>query len=63
MPEIEEMNVGDIEQSLQFSNTTTTMGFQQTAYFTMVCNRSLCIEQKMDIAFKSCEASGPKQIM
>lgn len=38
MPEKEEMALGDIEQSLQFSNATATMGFQQTAYFTMVCN-------------------------
>ncbi|XP_073221640.1 sister chromatid cohesion 1 protein 1 [Cicer arietinum] len=35
MPEKEEMALGDIEQSLQFSNATATMGFQQTAYFTM----------------------------
>ncbi|KAJ1426336.1 Rad21/Rec8-like protein, N-terminal [Sesbania bispinosa] len=35
LPENEEINVGDIEQSLQFSNTTTTKGFQHTAYFTM----------------------------
>jgi hypothetical protein len=29
--------VGEIEQSLNYSNAaTTTMGFQQTAYFTMV---------------------------
>ncbi|XP_061351696.1 sister chromatid cohesion 1 protein 1 [Gastrolobium bilobum] len=31
----EEINVGGIEKSLQFSNTATSMGFQHTAYFTM----------------------------
>ncbi|MED6156803.1 synaptotagmin C2 domain protein, Syn1 [Stylosanthes scabra] len=34
LPENEDMNIGDVE-SLQFSNTATTMGFQQTAFFTM----------------------------
>lgn len=36
LPGIREMNVADIEQSLQFSNTGTTTGFQHNAYFTMV---------------------------
>ncbi|KAK7300494.1 hypothetical protein RJT34_11339 [Clitoria ternatea] len=35
LPENYEMNVPDIEQSLQFSNTATTTGFQRNAYFTM----------------------------
>ncbi|WVY89990.1 hypothetical protein V8G54_035504 [Vigna mungo] len=35
LPGIREMNVADIEQSLQFSNTGTTTGFQHNAYFTM----------------------------
>ncbi|RYQ99999.1 hypothetical protein Ahy_B07g088049 [Arachis hypogaea] len=34
LPEIEDMNIADVE-SLQFSNTATTMGFQPAAYFTM----------------------------
>jgi hypothetical protein len=38
LPENEETDVGDIEHSLHFSNTTgsATMGFQKTAYFAMV---------------------------
>ncbi|BAT81091.1 hypothetical protein VIGAN_03074700 [Vigna angularis var. angularis] len=35
LPGIRETNVADIEQSLQFSNTGTTTGFQHNAYFTM----------------------------
>ncbi|KAE7996575.1 hypothetical protein FH972_001286 [Carpinus fangiana] len=35
LPENEETDVGDIEHSLHFSNSTATMGFQQTAYFAM----------------------------
>ncbi|KAJ6909870.1 hypothetical protein NC652_020775 [Populus alba x Populus x berolinensis] len=36
LPENQETDVGEIEQSLNYSNAaTTTMGFQQTAYFTM----------------------------
>ncbi|CAJ1971047.1 unnamed protein product [Sphenostylis stenocarpa] len=35
LPGIGETNVADIEQSLQFSNTGTTTGFQHNAYFTM----------------------------
>uniref|UniRef100_A0A7N2MFG4 Sister chromatid cohesion 1 protein 1 n=1 Tax=Quercus lobata TaxID=97700 RepID=A0A7N2MFG4_QUELO len=33
LPENKETDFGDIEQSLNFSNTTATMGFQQTTYF------------------------------
>jgi hypothetical protein len=36
LPENQETDVGDIEHSFHFSNTTATMGFQQTAYFAMV---------------------------
>ncbi|KAI9114435.1 hypothetical protein K1719_014663 [Acacia pycnantha] len=35
LPENEETNVGDVEQSLRFSNTVNTMEFQHAAYFTM----------------------------
>ncbi|XP_062157140.1 sister chromatid cohesion 1 protein 1 [Alnus glutinosa] len=35
LPENQETDVGDIENSFHFSNTTATMGFQQTAYFAM----------------------------
>ncbi|RDX87711.1 Sister chromatid cohesion 1 protein 1, partial [Mucuna pruriens] len=35
LPGTGEINVADTEQSLQFSNTGTTMGFQHNAYFTM----------------------------
>ncbi|OIW02732.1 hypothetical protein TanjilG_29508 [Lupinus angustifolius] len=35
LPENQEINMGDIEESLQFSNTAPTMGFQHDAYFTM----------------------------
>ncbi|KAE9606185.1 putative rad21/Rec8-like protein [Lupinus albus] len=35
LPENQEINMGDIEESLQFSNTAPTMGFQHGAYFTM----------------------------
>ncbi|KAL9402326.1 hypothetical protein Peur_006175 [Populus x canadensis] len=36
LPENQETDVGEIEQSLNYSSAaTTTMGFQQTAYFTM----------------------------
>ena len=38
LPENEETNIGEIEQSLQFSNATTTTGFQQTASFVMRLN-------------------------
>ena len=43
LPEKKETDFGDIEQSLNFSNTTATMGFQQTTYFGLVCNRPPCI--------------------
>ncbi|XP_050249298.1 sister chromatid cohesion 1 protein 1 [Quercus robur] len=33
LPENKETDFGDVEQSLNFSNTTATMGFQQTTYF------------------------------
>lgn len=39
LPENKETDFGDIEQSLNFSNTTATMGFQQTTYFALVCYR------------------------
>ncbi|KAJ6309461.1 hypothetical protein OIU77_015258 [Salix suchowensis] len=36
LPENQETDMGEIEQSLNYSNAaTTTMGFQETAYFTM----------------------------
>ncbi|XP_075668054.1 sister chromatid cohesion 1 protein 1 [Castanea sativa] len=35
LPENKETDFGDIEQSLNFSNTTATMGFQQTTYFAL----------------------------
>ncbi|KAF7826874.1 sister chromatid cohesion 1 protein 1 [Senna tora] len=35
LPEKKELNVEDVEQSLQFSNAATTMEFQRSAYFTM----------------------------
>ncbi|KAF9676961.1 hypothetical protein SADUNF_Sadunf08G0057700 [Salix dunnii] len=36
LPENQETDVGEIEQSLNYSNAaTTTLGFQETAYFTM----------------------------
>ncbi|CAL0317623.1 unnamed protein product [Lupinus luteus] len=35
LPENQEINMGDMEESLQFSNTAPTMGFQHGAYFTM----------------------------
>lgn len=44
LPGTGETNVADIEQSLQFSNTGTTNGFQHNAYFTMVCICPQCME-------------------
>ncbi|XP_065633160.1 sister chromatid cohesion 1 protein 1 [Quercus suber] len=35
LPENKETDFGDIEQSLNFSNTTATMGFQQNTYFAL----------------------------
>ncbi|KAF2319159.1 hypothetical protein GH714_013638 [Hevea brasiliensis] len=35
LPENQETDPGDIEQSVNFSNTNATMGFQQAAYFAM----------------------------
>ena len=39
LPENQDTDLGDIEQSLNFSNGTATMGFQQTTYFAMVMNK------------------------
>ena len=44
LPGTGETNMEDIEQSLQFSNTGTTTGFQHNAYFTMVYTWSRCLE-------------------
>ncbi|XP_057980091.1 sister chromatid cohesion 1 protein 1 [Malania oleifera] len=35
LPENQETEIGDIEHSLLFSNSTTSIGFQQAAYFAM----------------------------
>ncbi|XP_037495670.1 sister chromatid cohesion 1 protein 1 isoform X1 [Jatropha curcas] len=35
LPENQETDLGDIERSVNFSNATATIGFQQTAYFAM----------------------------
>ncbi|KAG8644865.1 sister chromatid cohesion 1 protein 1 [Manihot esculenta] len=35
LPENQDTDVGDIERSVNFSNTNARMGFQQTAYFAM----------------------------
>lgn len=36
LPDNQETEIGDIEQPLNFSDATATMGFQHTAYFAMV---------------------------
>ena len=39
LPEKQDTETEDVEQLLQSSNTTAAVGFQQTAYFSMVRKR------------------------